>query len=88
MVWAVLPGFSITTTIIGIRIRMSALTYANKLKLSQALPLGKNTKNRSLKFLYIAPDCYSQLWSKSKKQPRQTRRGRLNREAPGFLCSA
>lgn len=28
MVWAVLPGFGSTTTIIGIRIRMSALTYA------------------------------------------------------------
>jgi len=28
MVWAVLPAFSLTTTIIGTRIRMSALTYA------------------------------------------------------------
>jgi hypothetical protein len=28
MIWAVRPGFGITTTIIGIRIRMSALTSA------------------------------------------------------------
>jgi len=38
---AVPPGFSITTTIIGIRIRMSALTYAENIKPSQTLPLGK-----------------------------------------------
>jgi hypothetical protein len=41
------PGFSSTTTIIGIRIRMSALTYAKKYKLSQALPLGKKSRIKS-----------------------------------------
>jgi hypothetical protein len=30
LVWAARPGFGLTTTIIGIRIRMSALTYAEE----------------------------------------------------------
>ncbi len=47
MVWAVLPGFSITTTIIGIRIRMSALTYANKLNCRRPCHLAKNNDSKS-----------------------------------------
>ena len=37
MVWAVRPVFSITTTITGTRIRMSAPTYAKDM-LSKAVP--------------------------------------------------
>jgi hypothetical protein len=38
MVWAVPPGFSTTTTIIGIRIRMSARTYAERYTIAGRAP--------------------------------------------------